>query len=274
VDAEISLPTCYRHPDRETRLGCSSCERPICIDCMHTASVGQKCPECAKPEGRSRVITADRLAAEGRRTAPFTYGVIAVAVTIFAAQFLIPGLREPIYAFGTQVNGLVARGEWYRLLSAAFLHAPTSLIHVGFNMWALWIFGPTLERQVGTPAFAAMYLSSALAGGALFYVLAPTGQAVGASGAIFGLFGAWLAMSYRDRRTVHGRANLRQLLLLLGINLAISFLPGIAWQAHVGGLVVGIAIMLAWQPLHGRRVAMTAVAAAVGVAAVLVVLLV
>jgi membrane associated rhomboid family serine protease len=272
VDAEASLPTCYRHPDRETRLGCSSCERPICIDCMRTASVGQKCPDCAKPEGRSRVITADQLAAENRRTAPFSYGVIAVAVGIFAVQFLVPALRGPIYSFGIQANALVAEGEWYRLLTAAFLHAPGSILHVGFNMWALWIFGPTLERQVGTPAFAAMYLSSALAGGAAFYLLQPGGQAVGASGAIFGLFGAWLAMSYRDRGTFQGRANLKQLLVLLGINLAISLLPGIAWQAHLGGLVAGVVILSAWSGLGGRRGAMTAVAAAVGLAALAVVI--
>jgi membrane associated rhomboid family serine protease len=275
VDAETSLPTCYRHPDRETRLGCSSCERPICVECMRTASVGQKCPECAAPEGRSRIITADQIGREKVRSAPFSYGVIGIAVALFAIQFLIPGFRQPLYQLGTQANVLVADGEWYRLLTAAFLHAPRSLLHVGFNMWALSVFGPPLEREVGSTPFAALYLSGALAGGAVFYVLSPGSTAVGASGAIFALFGAWLVMSYRDRRTIQGRANLNQLLLLLGINLAISFLPGIAWEAHVGGLVAGAAILSMWTRLRDRggRLALTLSAASVGVLALAVVIL-
>jgi membrane associated rhomboid family serine protease len=266
VDAETSIPTCYRHPDRETRLGCSSCERPICVECMRTASVGQKCPECAAPAKGHRVITADQLGAERRRSAPFSYGVIGVAVALFVVGLVVPGASGVLGRNLAQINPLVAEGELWRLLTATLLHG--GIWHVGFNMWALSIFGPPLEREVGTVPFAALYLGGGLAGGALFYVLTPGGAAVGASGAIFALFGAWLAMSFRDRRTLQGRANLQQLLLLLGINLAISFLPGIAWSAHLGGLLAGAGIMLGWMAMGERgRTPRTLLAAAVGLAA-------
>jgi membrane associated rhomboid family serine protease len=272
VDAETSLPTCYRHPDRETRLGCSACERPICVECMRTASVGQKCPECAQPAKGARVITADQIGAEKRRTAPFSYGVIGVAAALFVVGFLVPGARGLLQQHLAQINPFVAEGEYWRLLTATLLHG--GLWHVGFNMWALSIFGPPLEREAGTLPFAAMYIAGGLAGGALFYLLTPGGAAVGASGAIFALFGAWLAMSFRDRRTVHGRANLQQLLLLLGINLAISFMPGIAWSAHVGGFIAGAGIMLGWMALGERSPLPRALlAAAVGLVSLVAVIL-
>jgi membrane associated rhomboid family serine protease len=240
---------------------------------MRTASVGQKCPDCAKPAKGARVITADQLGAEKRRTAPFSYAVIGIVVVLYVAERFIPGVAEFIRPRFAQANLAVEAGQWWRLLTATLLHA--GLWHVGFNMWALSIFGPPLERDVGTVPFGGLYVAGGLAGGALFYVLTPGGRAVGASGAIFALFGAWLAMSYRDRRTVHGRANLQQLLLLLGINLAISFLPGIAWSAHLGGLVAGAGIMLAWMSLGERGpLARLAIAAAVGLASLAAVFLV
>lgn len=274
MDAETALPTCYRHPDRETRLSCTACGRPICVDCLHTAAVGQRCGECAAPSGRSRVITADDLRAGGRAAAPFSYGVIAVAVAVFAVTFLLPDIGRVLFAYGRQANELVGQGQWWRLLSATLLHA--GLMHVAFNMYALYLFGPVMEREVGTVPFAALYVAGALAGGAAYYLADPTGQAVGASGAIFALFGAWLAAAIRSRHTTAGRANLKTLLVLLGINLAISFLPGIAWQAHLGGFVAGFAIAGSWLAI-GRgpagAAARTAVAAGVGVAALAAVVL-
>lgn len=273
VDAETALPTCYRHPDRETRIACSSCDRPICVECMRSASVGQKCPECAAPVGRNRVISGRELGRLQRSGAPFSYAVIGVSLALFAASLFVPGLRETLISFGAQINPAVERGEWWRLATATVLHA--NLMHVGFNMWALSIFGPSMERDVGTVPFAALYLAGALSGGALFHLLAPQAVAVGASGAIFALFGAWLATSLRNRHTLQGQANLRTLLTLLGINLAISLLPRIAWQAHVGGLAAGFAIAYVWLSLNGRRQAAlrTLVAAAVGLLALLSVLL-
>ncbi|MDQ3538666.1 MAG: rhomboid family intramembrane serine protease [Actinomycetota bacterium] len=202
------------------------------------------------------------------RTAIVSYTILAVCVAIFVVGFVAPPIGRVLLFSGVQANELVAQGQWWRLLTAAFFHDQSSIAHIAFNMWALYVFGPQLEREVGSAAFLALYVAAALGGGAAFYLLAPNGIAVGASGAIFGLFGAWLAASYRRRRTPAGAASLRQLLVLLGINMALAFAPGfnIAWQAHAGGLVAGFLIALAWSlpQLHNSAVRRTAAAAAVG----------
>lgn len=268
MTAQPVLPTCYRHPDRETRLACSNCDRPICVDCMHTARVGQRCPECAAPDEHNRVLDRDDLRREESRPAVVTWTVLGAAVAVFALQLFVPAIGLALTQLGVQANELVRQGQWWRLLTAAFFH--DGITHIAFNMWALSIFGPQLERQAGSVPFAALYVASALAGGAAFYLTQPFGIAVGASGAIFGLFGAWLAASYRTRHTLAGAASLRQLLVLLGINLALPLLPGsnIAWQAHLGGLAAGFMIAFAWTvPVVRRRAALRATVAA-GVGAV------
>jgi membrane associated rhomboid family serine protease len=194
-----------------------------------------------------------------------TTTVLVLCVLAFLAAFL--GFGPQLQALGAQNNALVAQGQWYRLLSSAFLHA--GLAHIFFNMWALYVFGPPLERRVGSLAFAALYLSAAVAGGAAYFVLGSFQiPAVGASGAIFGLFGAWLAHAFLNRRTPLGRASLNQLLFLLAINAALPLVfPGIAWQAHLGGLGVGFAIGLAWGTVgegRARSLARALVAATIG----------
>ncbi|MBA2318647.1 MAG: rhomboid family intramembrane serine protease [Euzebyales bacterium] len=279
MDAETALPTCYRHPDRETRIACSSCERPICVECMNSASVGQKCPECAAPVGRSKVIHARDLQRNGWRLAPFSYTVVGICVVLAVLAFVVPGIMEPVYLALWQDNAAVGQGDVWRLLTATLVHSPGSIWHVGFNMYALTIFGPPLERDVGTVPFAALYVACALAGGAAFFVASPTaGVAVGASGAIFGLFGAWLAASLRTRHTLQGSANLRQLMVLLAINLALPLLiPRIAWEAHLGGLVAGFLILIVWSRLSADGQALAVrramIAVAVGAISVLAVLL-
>lgn len=269
--------TCYRHPDRATRLACSNCGRPICVECSHDAAVGQKCPECAKPEGRGQVIDARRTVASSQAT-PLVVGLIAVNVGIFLLGLLSATIDRELFLGGAQFNETVrisrtevilgiAGGEWWRAFTATFLHG--SIMHVLFNMWALWLFGPVLERRFGTSAFATLYVASGLTGSAAYYLLGGLAPAVGASGAIFGLFGALFAASYRQRHTVAGRAVFGQLGVLLAINLALPFLvPNIAWQAHVGGLVAGAAIAFAWDhtPLRGTSSQGARVAAAALVA--------
>ena len=145
----------------------------------------------------------------------------------------------------SQVNVLVTAGDWWRIFTAALLHA--GLLHLLFNMYALWLFGPRLEQQVGSSAFAALYVASAGAGGVFAYFLGPDRvPMVGASGAIFGLFGAWIFVAWRMRQTPGGRALFNQLGVLLVINLVISLAPGISWQAHLGGLLAGLGIAWLW----------------------------
>jgi len=245
-----SQPTvCFRHPDRVTRLACSQCGRPICVECSHDAAVGQKCPVCAGPTERTRVVRAVNLTHTDRHTTPLTLTLIVINLAVYLLGQFVPDLRQEIFDRFAQSPYLVGQGEWWRGFTAMFLHA--SLMHVGFNMWALWLFGPSLERRWGTLPFGALYLAAGLAGSALYQSIGGQAWAVGASGAIFGLFGALLLASYRRRHTVMGNALFTQLLILLAINLALPLVyKGIAWEAHVGGLVAGAVIALAWERLR------------------------
>lgn len=243
---------CYRHPDRATRLSCSECGRPICADCSMDAAVGQKCPDCATPRGRARVIQARAVTHVDRRSTPVTMALIAINVIIFLAGLLVPDLGDRFFTEGAQFKPLIDRGEWWRALTAMFLHS--GITHVLFNMWALWLFGPTLERRYGSVPFAALYLAGGLNGAALFHAMGRVAPAVGASGAIFGLFGALLVASYRQRHTVAGRAVFSQLLLLLILNLSLPFIvERIAWEAHLGGLIAGLVIAFAWDRIPRGR---------------------
>lgn len=263
-----TIPVCYRHPDRQTRLSCSSCGRPVCVDCVQQASVGQKCPECARPHGRNRVITATQIR-ERRATdgAPFTAATLAITIGIAAIGFFAPAAWVQIRDIFIHNVALVDAGEWWRIVTAALLHSRALIFHVAFNMWALYVLGPELERQVGSLSFGLFYVATAAAGGAAYQALAVGGSALGASGAVFGLFGAWVVAAFRARHTSTGRANLNQMLILLGVNLALPlFLRGIAWQAHLGGLLAGMLIAMAWTRLRdnelGRAVVPVVVLAA------------
>lgn len=269
------IPSCYRHPDRETRLSCSSCGRPVCVDCVRQGAVGQKCLECAAPEPGARVYTARDI--RSGAGAPASKAILLACGAAFLVVLLNQDWGSRLFEFAEQDNRDVAAGQWYRLLTSAFLHDPYGFTHILFNMWALYMFGPPLEREVGTAPFTALYLASGLAGGAAFYFFGPSvGSAVGASGAIFGLFGAWLADAVHNRHTLAGQANLRQMLLVLGINLALPLLlPRIAWEAHVGGLVAGFVVGWLWltSAYRDRLAARAVVAAAVGAVALAAVVL-
>lgn len=260
MEERTSTTVCYRHPDRATRLRCSECGRPICAECSHDAAVGQRCPECARPQGRHRVVNARQqvLARPSFQTAPVSFTILAIAVALFVAGFLSPELNSRLLESLGSVNRYInVRGDWWRVFTAAFLHG--GIAHIFFNMYALYIFGPRLEMQVGNVPFALLYAASAAGGGAASYLFGPevvavtaSGTeilqvAVGASGAIFGLFGAWIYVAYRLRDTPGGRAMFNQLAVLLAINLALPLIiPNIDWRAHVGGLIAGVAIAALW----------------------------
>ncbi len=273
-DPTTEAPVCYRHPGRHTLLRCSRCERPICASCSIDASVGQRCPECIRAEGTQRVIPTGsrRTATSG---APATMTFIALAVGFFVLTGFGRALNGEIGQNLAQFNVALQAGEWWRLFTPVLLHA--SIMHILFNMWALWVLGPQIERGVGSWPFVALYLASAAAGGAFVFVLGqPNTIAVGASGAIFGLFGVWANWAVRRRNTLYGRALLRQIGFLLLINAAIPlFVPSIAWQAHLGGLIAGFVIGEIWSRIRGDNAPAlrTAVAVAVALLAVVAVLL-
>lgn len=255
---EPRVTYCYRHPDRETGISCVRCERPICPDCMVPASVGFQCPDCVKSgsgtghspsASRPRTIAGGVIAADRRLITKILLGVnVAVFVAVLVAgDRLVNGLllfgqavTEP---YGP-VEG-VAQGQWYRLLTSMFLHQ--EIWHIAMNMLGLWFLGPPLEAALGRLRFSALYLLSGLGGSALTFLVSAPGQAsLGASGAIFGLFGATAVLMRRMNY------DMRPILILLGINLVFTFTwQGISWEAHIGGLVVGA--LIAYAMVHAPR---------------------
>ncbi|MEV0638135.1 rhomboid family intramembrane serine protease [Streptomyces sp. NPDC050619] len=242
-----SLPGCYRHPDRETGVRCTRCERPICPECMVSASVGFQCPECVRNgsgTGHAPTAAQPRTLAGGTITADprlLTKILIGINVAVFIAVHVRPALLNDLVLLGawppepfTPDEG-VAGGEWYRLVTSMFTH--NEIWHIGFNMLSLWWLGGPLEAVLGRSRYLALYFVSGLAGSALAYLLAsPTTATLGASGAIFGLFGATAVLMRRLNQ------DLRPIIALLVINLIFTFSPGfnISWQAHIGGLVAGV----------------------------------
>ncbi|MEV6016522.1 MULTISPECIES: rhomboid family intramembrane serine protease [unclassified Streptomyces] len=243
-----SLPGCYRHPDRETGVRCTRCERPICPECMVSASVGFQCPDCvrggsgtghAPAANQPRTIAGGAVASDPRLV---TKVLIGLNLALYLVQVSVgDAFTNSFDLFGRawlsgEVQG-VAEGQWYRMVTSMFLHG--SVMHILFNMVSLWWIGGPLEAALGRARYITLYFVSGLAGSALTYLLAgPNQPSLGASGAIFGLFGATAILMRRlnyDMRPVIG---------LLVVNLIISFSPGfnIAWQAHVGGLIGGVVV--------------------------------
>ncbi len=254
----VPTPTCYRHPSRPTYVSCSRCGRPICPDCMTAAAVGQQCPECVN-EGKRSVRQA-RTHFGGRITqgALVTYTLIAVNLVMFVLQHTSTQMQQDLVLWPPAV----ADGQYYRLASSAFLHY--GLAHIVFNMWALWAVGPQLEQWLGRLRFGVLYGLSGLGGSVLVYLLSPLNSATaGASGAIFGLFGATFVLFRRLQLDVRGIVG------LIVINLVITFvLPAvssqsISWQGHVGGLVTGtlVAAVFAYVPARQRLLALISVTA-------------
>jgi membrane associated rhomboid family serine protease len=227
-------PTCYRHPDRPTLVRCSRCERPICTDCMRPAPVGIQCPECAGG-GRSR-FAVPKLYGGSQPIATIT--LIAINVIVFLLE---RGGESSTWVFrkGALTGIGVADGEWWRIGTAAFLHA--NALHILFNMYALWLLGRALEQYIGTARFLAIYVVAGISGsaGALLLTNAYT-PTVGASGAIFGLMGALFVLERR------GVPLVGPILPVLLINLVISLAyPGISIGGHIGGVVGGLLAALA-----------------------------
>ncbi|MEU3612674.1 rhomboid family intramembrane serine protease [Streptomyces sp. NPDC006872] len=259
-DAQSGLPVCYRHPDRETGIRCTRCERPICPECMVNASVGFQCPNCVR-EGsgtghapgasQPRTIAGGAIAADPHLVTKILLGINVAMFVLqqvlgdsFTDRFdLIGRAIMPALGYG-ELQG-VAEGQWYRLLTSMFLHG--SVIHILSNMLSLWWIGGPLEAALGRVRYLALYLVSGLAGSALTYLIAaPNAASLGASGAIFGLFGALVVLVRRQR------LDMRPVIALLVINLVITFgWAGIAWQAHIGGLVAGVVI--GFGMLHAPR---------------------
>ncbi len=298
VPPETGVPVCYRHPGRESRIRCQRCDRPICPDCMRDAAVGFQCPSCitegAKSTRQAMAPYGGTRSADPRLT---SFGLVGLNVFVWVLVLvtgwqnsplinrlaLVPrGTCESMANVGRSYSGVfseqvcttrtggdgkwipgVADGSVYQLLTSMFMHV--EIWHIAGNMFALYLLGPQLESVLGRTRFLALYFVSGLAGSAVVYLFADEYSAtLGASGAIFGLFGALLVIV----RKVGG--DLRSILTLVVVNVVITFaIPNVSWQGHLGGFVGGLVVtaILVYAP-RGRRTQVQA--GGIGLVAVLV----
>ncbi|AYY11376.1 rhomboid family intramembrane serine protease [Actinobacteria bacterium YIM 96077] len=277
-----SVPTCYRHADRETYVRCSRCERHICPDCMTTAPVGFQCPECIQQGNKSvrqaRTVLGGKVREHGDL---ITKTLIGINVAIWLLVLVVqtgPVSDQMRMVYGASWDEIPARfalvlgyspdpvsigvvdGELYRLLTAAFIHQ--QVWHIGMNMLALFILGKALEPVLGRWRFITLYLLSALGGSAASLLAAgPYTMSLGASGAVFGLLGALFVVMRQFGRDVSA------VVVILALNVVIGFtVPGIDWRAHLGGLVVGALLALVFARAPRRHRAVWGVAGSVVVA--------
>lgn len=240
MDPNAGLPpppqgfdVCRRHPSVVTGVRCTRCSAPICPECMIPAPVGYQCPDCVERARKEFKMGATRRV----RTAAGT-AVTPVLVGIIIAGFIAQSLSEAFLAWAALYAPAIAEGQYWRLLTVILVHA--NLLHLGVNLLALFNLGSILESGIGRMRYLALFLVSGLAASATSYAFGdPRIPAVGASGAIFGVFGGLLAYLLRRRHTAAGRSMFNQLLFWLMLNVVISLQPGIDWRAHLGGLVAG-----------------------------------
>ncbi len=274
-ESPVKAPVCYRHPGKETYVRCTRCDRPICPDCMNAASVGHQCPDCVA-EGR-RTQRSARTAFGGSvagRAGVATRTLIGINVIAMIISIATGGMNAvagggwggllgqstPLTDWGsiigyatygpgqTELHGIAA-GEWYRLLTAMFLHY--GVLHLLMNMYALWILGRELEAVLGRLRFVALYLLAGLGGNVAAYLLGPPNQATaGASTAVFGLMAATFVVLRRLNMSV------APILPVIVINVIFTFaVANISWAGHLGGLLVGglVAAILAYAPRERRN---------------------
>ncbi|MFD4342098.1 rhomboid family intramembrane serine protease [Streptomyces anulatus] len=272
---EAAATACYRHPSYETYVRCTRCDRYICPDCMREAAVGHHCVECVK-EGQRSVRQARTVfgGAVSRATTPIvTYVLMALNVLVYIGEVVRPEIVDRFAVLGAVLTGPdgeqyyyrgdayagyeltgIADGEWYRLVTGAFLHLPPDasfgVMHLVFNMFALWNIGRAVEGQLGRARYLALYLLSAVGGSVLVYLLAPDTSTVGASGAVFGLAAAYWVIHRRLGRDM-AAVNRFMAGFLLWMLISAAFT---SWQGHLGGLLTGALVTygLAFAPAKLR----------------------
>jgi len=289
---------CYRHPDRQSFVLCQRCLRTVCSECRTPAAVGVICPECMAQQGaeqtpaqkkaqrRWRASRPAAVVASGRPTA--TLAIIAITGLAYVVT-LIPGVggvvENALTFWGPYLVPQFGAFQPWRLLTVSLVHA--GILHIGLNMLALWFIGRSLEPLLGRWRFVALYLLGTIGGSVAVALLAPQTAVVGASGAIFALFGALLVIGR------HIGADIRSIAIVVGINFALPFVLAlvnsvgsgdfvtalahvqISWQAHLGGLITGAIVGLVFARTRlarqrGLQVGLL-IAVAVGLLALLVI---
>ena len=247
-------PVCPRHPDRISYVTCQRCSRPACPECQVTAAVGTQCVDCVREANKQLPSTRTVFGGKATDGRPMvTYVLIAINLVVFGLQMLIQGFDDYLVYAGVYTSPYFEPEPW-RMLTSTFAHSTSFIGHIAFNMYALYICGRVLEPMLGRLRFLALYLVAGLGGSVAVLLIAdPRVAVLGASGAVFGLFAAmFVLLRSRGVQTM-------QIVILIAINLALGFVfPGIAWEAHVGGLVVGAAAaaVMAYAPKGHQRALM------------------
>ena len=234
-DAVVPEEVCYRHPDRETGIRCQRCDRYVCADCRHQASVGVHCPECTKNTGTQKVYTTRNLPGANFNV---TRALVGINVLVFIAAIAFLGSTTgnaglAAVDYGTWGPPIWENNEYWRVISGGFLHS--GIIHIGFNMYLLWQLGRQIERITGEVLFGAIYFVSLIGGSFGAILLDPAIPVVGASGAVFGLIG-FMVFLLRSRGIGLFDTGLG---FLIVINVLLSFRGGVSLGGHGGGLLTG-----------------------------------
>lgn len=233
---------CYGHPDTPTRLRCTRCDKPICPRCSVPAPVGQHCVWCVAEARKS----APKVRSTMQATSPAVLAIIAISVVVYVLETLLG--RDFVESFAAAPANIAFEGEYYRLITPMFLHAPLGtpfgILHILFNMYILRIYGPQVEEAFGLWKFVLMYLGTGFVAGAVSFAFGACGQlGLGASGAVFGVVGILLALLFNRRHSAAVTEYMKTLLMFVGINLVFGLsMRGIDNFAHIGGLLSGIAI--------------------------------
>lgn len=242
------MPTCYRHPTRETGVACSNCGRPICPDCMTPTQVGMRCPECSRE--RTQVVRNPTGAPSGVSA---TVVLIALNVLVFIGELASgssvgSGGRGSVVLDGGLYGPWVADGEYWRLVTSGFLHS--GALHLLFNMYFIWILGGMLETALGRARFLALYFTAMLCGSFGVLLLEPEALTVGASGAAFGLLGAAIVLAYRRGVDLWASG----LLPIALINFVFTFvIANISVGGHLGGFVGGMVVAALFEGVDQAR---------------------
>ena len=246
-------PPCYRHPGRAATALCAHCDRPICTECMVQAPVGWQCPACtAEGAKRSRHVPAFTHTSPGRsgvvgstNPTPVVLVIIAVNVVVFVLERF--GNNAPfIDRYAMEPDAVHLLHQYYRAFTAMWLHA--NFLHIAFSMVTLLIVGPAVEVLLGKARFLVLYLIAGLGGSVCSYLIGPHNElGVGASGAIFGVMGAYVVLAARRHLPM------APVVALIVLNLAIGFTGDIDWRAHLGGLATGALLGFVYDYAGGRR---------------------
>jgi membrane associated rhomboid family serine protease len=267
----MTAAPCSNHPDRTASVVCAHCDKPICTECMQQAPVGWQCPVCISAGAKkTRVIrpfsSPNRTGIVGSTNpTPVVIALVAVCVVVFIASGF--GKASVIDRFGGLSHQVHQSDEYYRLFTAMFLHL--NFLHIASNMISLLIVGPAVEVMLGRSRFLTLFLAAGLAGGVASYLFSPANSvSAGASGAIFGVMGAYVVLAHNRRHP------LGPVLALIAINLVIGFTGNIDWRDHLGGLVVGVLLAMGYDYSANLRPAGRRLGVAVGVTVAVLLILV